>query len=239
MTLTTACYLVLLTAVTIVCGSTVVNVVIYSGDDAAYNSYEGIAYCLDYSNNYNLTPGVVFKHAYSTKITSTILSSYDVVAMPGGTSGYSYLHNSNIDGAAIQSFVGTKGKGYYGTCAGAYSACSVTVDYYTGWGVAPNVVCNAVDYVGDTNVLMTDAGTEILGFSGDVTLYHVNGPAMSGGTALATYDDDNTGFEGYEAMVTDVYGNGRTVLSGPHPELEEHRHCQMVSHMAAWAAKLL
>ncbi|MDI9624807.1 MAG: BPL-N domain-containing protein, partial [Methanothermobacter sp.] len=215
-------------------GKKEVKVLIYSGYDASTNCVEGIKYCLD---AVTLT-SVKFTYATSTVINSNILASYDVLVMPGGTSGLSYLRNPNISASAIKSFV-SKGGGYLGICAGAYAA-SIAVDgYYSGWGLA-DVRCKAVKYDGNLTISITSAGESILGLSGTQTIYHCNGAAMYAVgtvTSLATYADSKTGYKGYIAAVADTYGSGRVILCGPHPELSP-RIPQMVVQMIAWLAKV-
>ena len=212
-----------------------VRVLIYSGYDASTNCVNGIKYCLDIVT----LNGVKFTYATSTVITSSILASYDVLVMPGGTSGLSYLRNPNISASAIKSFV-SNGGGYLGICAGAYAA-SIGVDgYYDGWGLA-DVRCKAVYYEGDLSISITSAGEKILGLSGTQTICHCNGAAMytvGTATSLATYADNKTGYKGYIAAVADTYGSGRVILCGPHPELSP-RIPQMVVQMIAWLAKVI
>ncbi|MBC7119111.1 MAG: DJ-1/PfpI family protein [Methanobacteriaceae archaeon] len=212
-----------------------VKVLIYSGYDASTNCVNGIKYCL---NTVTLN-SVKFTYATSTVITSSVLASYDVLVMPGGTSGRSYLRNPNISSSAIKSFV-NNGGGYLGICAGAYAA-SVAVDgYYSGWGLA-DVRCKAVNYEGNLTISITSAGENILGLSGTQTICHCNGAAMykvGTATTLATYADDNTGYKGYIATVADTYGSGRVILCGPHPELDP-RIPKMVVQMIAWLAKVI
>ncbi|HOQ20574.1 MAG TPA: BPL-N domain-containing protein [Methanothermobacter sp.] len=212
-----------------------VRVLIYSGYDASTNCVNGIKYCLDIVT----LNGVKFTYATSTVITSSILASYDVLVMPGGTSGLSYLRNPNISASAIKSFV-SNGGGYLGICAGAYAA-SIGVDgYYDGWGLA-DVRCKAVYYEGDLSISITSAGEKILGLSGTQTICHCNGATMytvGTATSLATYADNKTGYKGYIAAVADTYGSGRVILCGPHPELSP-RIPQMVVQMIAWLAKVI
>ncbi|NPV65493.1 MAG: hypothetical protein HPY63_08340, partial [Methanobacteriaceae archaeon] len=211
-----------------------VRVLIYSGYDASTNCVNGIKYCLDAVK----LNSVKFTYATSTVINSNVLASYDVLVMPGGTSGLSYLRNPNISASAIKSFV-SNGGGYLGICAGAYAA-SIAVDgYYGGWGLA-DVRCKAVEYEGNLNISITSAGASILGLSGTQTICHCNGAAMyavGAATSLATYADSKTGYEGYIAAVADTYGSGRVILCGPHPELTP-RIPQMVVKMIAWLAKV-
>jgi glutamine amidotransferase-like uncharacterized protein len=58
------------------------------------------------------------------------------------------------------------------------------------------------------------------------------------GTAntLAKYANRKTGYVNYDAIVTDNYGSGRVVLSGPHPELAPAKP-GMLARMITYAAK--
>lgn len=217
--------------------ATTIKVLIYSGSEASTNCVNGIIRALDYANTNNVIAGVVFSYATSTVINTATLTGYNVLAMPGGNSGYDYIHSSTISASAIKNFV-SSGKGYIGICAGAYSAASHTDNYYDGWGIAPNVRCKAVSYEGGLPLHITSAGEQVLGTSGSKTLAHYNGAAMyvSGNAKVfATYADGSTGYNGYAAIVGDYYGNGRVVLSGPHPELSPLVPT-FVSKLIYWAA---
>lgn len=69
----------------------------------------------------DLLPGIKIRGTKASRITSSALSGYDVVLMPGGSSFY--VSQSDVDVSAIKAFV-KSGKGYYGTCAGAYGGCT-------------------------------------------------------------------------------------------------------------------
>jgi len=214
-----------------------IKVLIYSGSEASTNCVNGIKRALDYANTNGVIADVIFSYATSTVINSATLTGYNVLAMPGGSGGYDYLHSSSISGTAIRNFIAS-GKGYIGICAGAYSAASHTDYYYDGWGIAPHIRCKAVNYEGGLPLLITSAGEQVLGISGTKTLAHYNGPAMyTSGNALtfATYADGSTGYKGYAAIVGDYYGNGRVVLSGPHPELSPLVPT-FVSRLIYWAS---
>lgn len=199
----------------------VIKVLVYSGTDTDANSIYQIERSLDQSNSQHMIPGVKFVYNISNVIDDQTLSGYDVLIMPGGTSGYDYLQSGNISSTAIKNFV-SSGKGYLGICAGAYSAAQYTNGWYYGWGLAPDVVNEPYLETGNVTISTTSAGTEILGRT-DRMISHINGPAMyiSGGNAVtfATYTYSNSSYGGYAAIVGDRYGNGRTVLSGVHPEL--------------------
>ncbi len=94
---------------------------------------------------------------------------------------------------------------------------------------------------GTLPVTITSTGSQLLGSSGTITLAHYNGPAMyaSGGsiTTFAVYADNTIGYKNYGAIVGDTYGNGRTVLSGPHPELTPQNPA-LLAKMIVWAANV-
>jgi len=218
--------------------TTTIKVLIYNGNDALSSSVNGIKSSLNYLNSHNTIKNVKFTYVTSSSINSATLSSYDVMIMPGGTSGRSYLGNSKIKGADIKKFV-SSGKGYVGICAGSYAASYNVDGYYYGWGIAPHVNCKAVSYVGQLPISMTSNGKTILNYAGTQVVYHWNGPAMyikSPAFSMATYTDSKTHYKGYTAIVGDTYGSGRVVLSGPHPELSPAKP-EMLGRMIIWAAK--
>ena len=67
--------------------STIIKVLIYSGTGASANCVNGIKTALSRANANNLIPGVTFSYATSSKLTSTILSKYKLLVMPGGSGG--------------------------------------------------------------------------------------------------------------------------------------------------------
>ena len=158
--------------------------------------------------------------------------------MPGGTSGKVYLNS--ISSSVIRNFV-SSGHGYLGICAGAYAGSSYVNGLYYAWGVAPNVRCKAVSHIGNLKISMTSSGSQLLSTSGTITLTYCNGPAMYqyGGSIItfATYTDNSNGHKGYGAIVGDTYGKGRSILTGPHPELTPQNPF-LLAKMIIWAANL-
>lgn len=225
-----------------------INVLIYNGDKAASDSVNGIKSVLDSANSENLVPGYKFAYNTSTTITSTILSSYDLLAMPGGNdyiTSYDGNTIASIDATAIKNFI-SGGKGYLGICAGAFAGAKYTENCYYGWGVAPNVNCKQPYAEVTTTIKITPAGKQILGQDGTVTTLYWNGPAMTAsGNAiiLATYDGitSSTGqviiLNGMAAIVADYYGKGRSVLMGPHPELDP-KSPDIIANLIVWAANI-
>jgi glutamine amidotransferase-like uncharacterized protein len=197
-----------------------IRVLIYNGDGTAKTYVNGIISALYTANTKNLIPGYRFSYSTSKTITSAILSNYDLLTMPGGTSGKVYLNS--ISSSVIRNFV-SSGHGYLGICAGAYAGSSYVNGLYNAWGVAPNVRCKAVSNTGNIRVTMTSSGSQLLSTSGTITLAYYNGPAMYqyGGSIItfATYTNNSNGNQKYGAIVGDTYGKGRSVLTGPHLEL--------------------
>jgi glutamine amidotransferase-like uncharacterized protein len=213
-----------------------IRVLIYSGTSAASDCVNGIKTALTSANNNNLVPGYRFTYSTSGTITTSILSNYDLLAMPGGSSGKTYI--KYVSGSVIRNFVST-GHGYLGICAGAYSGSQYVDGLYQGWGVAPNVHAKAVSYTGTLPVTYSSSASQLLGLSGTITLHHYNGAAMYGNgiTYFAYYADSSTGYKGYGAIVGDTYGSGRSVLSGPHPELAPQNPA-LLAKMIIWAANV-
>lgn len=215
-----------------------IRVLIYNGNGAGTTYVNGIISALYTANIKNLVPGYRFSYSTSKTLTSAKLANYDLLAMPGGTSGKTYLNS--ISASVIRNFV-SSGHGYLGICAGAYAGSSYVNGLYNAWGVAPNVRCKAVSHTGNIRVTMTSSGSQQLGTSGTITLAYYNGPAMYqyGGSIItfATYTDNSNGYKKYGAIVGDTYGKGRSVLTGPHPELYPQNPF-LLAKMIIWAANL-
>lgn len=214
-----------------------IKVLIYNGVNSAPSCVSGIKTSLTSVNSKKLTPGYNFTYGTSTRINQQTLNGYDVLVMPGGSSGYNYIHSNYIDETAIKNFV-KNGKGYLGICAGAYSAVYQVYDFYYGWGLASHVRATHPYYEGELTVKFTTKGQQILNTTGTVTMAHYNGPAMyisSPAMTFATYADNIINSNGMAAIVGDYYGNGRVVLSGPHPELDPQLP-NVVAQMLVWAA---
>lgn len=228
-----------------------VNVLIHNGTNASTNCVNGTVACLSTANVGNLVSGVWFTWGFNGTINATTLAGYDVLVMPGGNGfGSGYRVDSNINANDIRTWVAS-GKGYYGTCAGAYGGASTVFNYapnttsvlYYAWGLAPHVNAIAASSGSSSlTVSMTSAGQYTLNYSGIQTLCYANGPAMKQNTpgeiVFANYADSVTGYPGHIAIVGDTYGSGRTILCGPHPELSPQKP-ELVARMAAWAGKAI
>jgi glutamine amidotransferase-like uncharacterized protein len=215
-----------------------IKVLIYNGNGAITSCVNGIKTALNSANTNNLVPGYYFTYATSTSITPSILTNYDLLAMPGGSSGKTYLNS--VSQSAVRNFV-SSGHGFLGICAGAYAGSKAVYSgstlYYNGWGVAPHVYSKVYNHEGNLQFSMTTSGSQLLGTSGTTTIVHYNGPAMygSGFTRFASYSSGT--YSGYAAIVGDTYGNGRSVLSGPHPELDP-QNPTLIARMIIWATNV-
>ena len=216
--------------------SLVTNVLIYDGDGVMESSVQNIEEGLNTSNYENLTPNNKFKYSTTSKINSDTLSGYDVLIMPGGNA-LTYLENDDVDGNSIKLFV-QGGKGYLGICAGAYAASNYVDGYYPGWGITPDVNTKNENYEGLLQISTTSVGSKLI--NGSITNIHMqNGPAMYTNNTqviMATFADNNTGYQNYAAIVADTYGSGRVILSGPHPETDP-QNPQLLTNMIQWISK--
>ncbi len=212
------------------------NVLIYDGDGVMESSVEDIEECLNTSNYENLTPNNKFEYSTTSTINSNTLSGYDVLIMPGGDA-LTYLENDDVDGNSIKLFV-QGGKGYLGICAGAYAASNYVDGYYQGWGITPDVNTKNENYEGSLQISTTSTGSKLI--NGSITNIHMqNGPAMYTNNTqviMATFADNNTGYQNYAAIVADTYGSGRVILSGPHPETDP-QNPQLLTNMLQWISK--
>ncbi len=219
-----------------------VKVLIYNGEYSIGVCVSGIKTGLDSANAHNLVQGYHFTYATSTIINSARLSGYDVLAMPGGADGDYYVHSSSISGTAIRNFV-SSGKGYLGICAGAYSGVKQVVSSYhgnyNGWAVAPHVKATRPWVEGDVSLKIEAAGQALFGYGGYIAMAHYNGPAMYayGGSMVtfASYADSRCNSKGLGAIVGDYYGKGRSVIVGPHPELDP-KYPDILANLVVWAA---
>jgi hypothetical protein len=92
---------------------------------------------------------------------------------------------------------------------------------------------------GDVTLRIDPAGERLFGYGGTVTMAHYNGPAMfaySGEIVnFLSYADNRCHSKGYAAIIGDFYGKGRSVLAGPHPELDP-THPDILANLVVWAA---
>lgn len=247
-------FLIFLCVVSFVLSQKTIKVVSFVGRGAGIDDVNNQHMCF----NKDLIEGVQIRGQKAQSITSSALQGADVVLMPGGSSFYT--NQADVDVSAIQSFV-KGGKGYYGTCAGAYGGCTTiysdengVINPYTmekvdpignntdGSPIYPNQAgmgvskanCHMYYHVGTSQNKWTSTGTSIFHLSGDTAIDHHNGPAMDGGgTPAAKFDGGEQ--SGMNSFVVDSYGSGRSILVSPHPEHTKLQNCKIVSACAAYA----
>jgi glutamine amidotransferase-like uncharacterized protein len=212
-----------------------IEVLIYNGTGSMESSVDGIEACLNESNNNNMSTHK-FNYSTTSVINSTTLSGCNVLIMPGGEA-IDYFDNDKINNDSIKQFV-SEGKGYIGICAGAYAASNYVTGDFPGWGLASDVNTSTESYQGVLTISATSSGTKLL--NGTLTdIYMDTGPAMTTNdnqNVMATYADNNTGYLGYAAIIEDTYGNGRVILSGPHPEMNP-QNPQLLTNMLLLVSK--
>jgi len=229
-----------------------INVLLYNGPGASLDDVGWQIDCFNWANRQQLIPGYTLVSTRQPRVSAQTLQGKDVLLMPGGQDFYP--PSSYVDVTAAKAFV-QKGGGFYGTCAGAYAACTTIYPsadgvnpfnlttpwkydsngqpYQSGWGIS-HANCHIFYHVGISPFEFTASGTKILNYTGSVTIDHHNGPAMDGGgTVGATFG--NGAQRGKNGIVTDTYGTGRVIQISPHPEHANLQRCLMVARAALWA----
>jgi putative intracellular protease/amidase len=185
------------------------------------------------------------------EIAQGVLSSgFDVVVFTGG-SGSRQGNTLGEEGREnVRNFV-REGGGYVGICAGAYLAC-------TGfsWGVgvldAKTVSPRWRRGRGNVQVEVTAAGEEVSGISPGIhDVRYANGPILAPHgrddippfetvayfrTELAENDTPVGVMVDAPAIVRGIFGEGRVVVSSPHPENTEGLDGTFAPAAVRWAA---
>ena len=172
---------------------------------------------------------------------------YSMILFPGG---FAYYYNIDISKAGkqrIRRFL-AQGGGYMGICAGSFFACDITVwedvawddaapgyynlDIYAGTGTGP--INEIAEWEGDGYNMCSflfSTENEILKGYKDVPftedILYFGGPYFTIDSnsnvdveILATYAHAGV-HAGKPAIIAFRYGDGKVVLFGPHPEIEE------------------
>jgi hypothetical protein len=184
-----------------------------------------------------------------------------VLIVPGG-----YLHKFPRFWEAddVRSWV-KDGGGYVGICGGEIVAIEGRVvdsffGSFQGLEIAPNVYRVNPRWVGPRNIRMTEKGSGLLGLSGDQRILHWNGSILGyhgtpreGKNVFAIYENNGPDLEDPEhggnrwnprwnssaAILGDNFGEGRLILSGPHPEFPsengKYQKPRLIGAMVKWA----
>ncbi len=203
----------------------IANVLIYSGTGAWDEGVTAFENFLDFK-------GLSWYECDDIYIEdNSLIGKFDVIHFPGGNSGY-YTDNINIIGLQnIRDFVNFGG-GYIGICAGGYFACDriewegnsydqpLDLFYGVGYGAIdeiatwPNFAMTTVNINLLNPINQFEPSTEYTMYYGGAAFYPEEGQEMN---VIATYDS----FNNDPAMINFNYGEGRVILIGPHPEIEE------------------
>ncbi len=243
---------------------TPIKVLVYGCEGAA--KVDDIVASLEACNREKLIPGYRFEvkkgwFDLENKLTFEELDKHDVLIVPGG-----YLHKFPRFWIAddIRRWV-SSGGGYVGICGGEIVAIEGSTENsffgsFEGLQIAPHVYRINPRWVGERNVRMTDEGTLLLGLAGNQRMFHWNGsvlgyrnPPPFGERIFAVYADNeedpenpaygkdlwNPAWDGAAAILGDQFGEGRLILSGPHPEFPSEagkfQKPRLIGAMVKWA----
>jgi glutamine amidotransferase-like uncharacterized protein/PKD repeat protein len=171
--------------------------------------------------------GLTYERFTATDVNTVDLAEYyEAVVIPGGDP-FGYDASINADGQAhLRDFV-DGGGGYVGICGGGYYAADCgtfngtpfdfPLDLFDGAADGPLAGVSTMTSISlnPRNPLNEyQPATHITMYSGGSAFYP-NPDAWV--DTVATYDEHS----GDCAMINSYYGNGRVLLMGPHPELEE------------------
>lgn len=161
-----------------------------------------------------------------------LVGSFDAIYFPGG---YAWYYKAAIDSVGLQHIrdLVLAGGGYIGMCAGAYFACDTVdweedglIDYplnlFDGVGQgALDGIAPWADYTMTTVDLNPAHPINAFEPSQETMLYY-GGPKFTGHSGFV-FDTVGTwqANGGSPAIISFSYGDGRVLLVGPHPEIEE------------------
>jgi glutamine amidotransferase-like uncharacterized protein len=186
-------------------GDGIVTVGIYADENAS-----GICYIA--AENMFKWMGFETKRIYASTINDGNFEHIDIFYFPGG--GY----GSAITDTGLQMLrdVIAEGRGYIGTCAGAYFAEYLGIFLGSVGAPVPGLdfgMCEV--YLVKPHPITDDQPASLW-------ILYINSPYFEPDSGATV---DTIGFyniSGYPALVACEYGTGRVFLTGPHPEWEEN-----------------
>lgn len=194
--------------------------------------------------------GIEVVHLSGEEIAEGELSEFNAVVFTGGSGSKQARSLGEKGRENIRQFV-SEGNGYVGICAGAYLACSGF-----SWGVgvldAKTVSPKWRRGKGEVDVEVTPAGTEVSGLAPALhQIRYVNGPILTphGRENIPDFETvayfrtelaENGTPEGVmidsPAIARGMYGEGRVVVSSPHPESTEGMEPTFAPAAVRWVA---
>lgn len=203
-----------------------IRVALYNDTGATGKGVPRVTEILQQAGGYVIT---VFK---AEDLTRGALENKDVVIFTGGSGSKEGTAIGESGREAVKKFV-EKGGGYLGICAGAYLACS-KFPWSLGLLDAQTVSQKWRRGVGDVQLEITPAGRQLSTLSaGKRDVHYANGPIIkpAGRSDLTPYEPlalfrtelaENGAPAGAmvntPAIVRGRFGQGRIVISSPHPE---------------------
>ncbi|MCC7362246.1 MAG: hypothetical protein IT317_22365 [Anaerolineales bacterium] len=199
---------------------------IYEGPGATKRSVRNI------ERSIGLIPGAAAVRVTAEQMRSGGLAEFDVVVFPGGSASAQAKALDRRGRDEVQKYV-AGGGGYLGVCAGAYLACAGF-----DWGLQLVNARTLSDRwqrgEGAVEIALTDEGRQMFGpCRRALAVHYENGPVfgpldrddLPAYRVLATYAtevaENNTPagiMVGAPALAESSYGEGRVIISSPHPE---------------------
>ncbi len=202
-----------------------VQIAIYNGEGTWAEGITALQHFFDWKGISHDTIG------HTTINTINLSNYYDAILFPGGYA-FNYKIKINASGRQnIKSLI-NNGGGYIGICAGAFFASdsvewegvkyNYPLDLFDG--IAFGAIASIAAWPGyNMTSLVMNAGNPINQFGTSTqTMLYYGGPAFFPHTnvdidTVATWGDYNND----NAIINFSYGQGRVLLVGPHPEIEE------------------
>lgn len=203
----------------------VADVLIYAGAGAWGDGVTAFEYFLDWK-------GMSWLECDDTYIENNdLVEKFGAIHFPGGDSGQYNADINTVGMQNIREFVDSGG-GYIGICAGGYFACDRIIwegnpfdnplDLFNGVGYGaideiipwPGYTMTTINMNLSNPINQYEPSTEYIMYYGGAAFYPDPGQEMN---IIGTYDL----FNDDAAIINFNYGNGRVLLFGPHPEIEE------------------
>jgi len=203
----------------------IADVLIYYGDGAWSNGVLAFEKFLEFK-------GLTWYECNGSYIENNdLIGSFNAIHFPGGSSAQ-YNAQINEDGLShIRGFIAAGG-GYLGICAGSSFACDQVIwqgeaydyplDLFAGVGYGPieeiapwpTYTITSITMNASNLINQYEPSSESIMYYGGDSFYADEGQEMH---VIGSYDLYNND----PAVINFQYGEGRVVLFGPHPEIEE------------------